>query len=170
MIAAFYSAGSIVGLEGWYHLDAGLLRLYRLLPDGGTATARLLFPGDTFYVPAYFELEEDLEALSKVAVSSVAEPNPKTRVESLESALLRVGRERAVGELMNEARVLALLGYLAEQGIGERVLDGTKIPLTHGALAACINSSRETVTKQLSALRRDGLVRGEHGASVLIHV
>ncbi|MBI4737186.1 MAG: winged helix-turn-helix domain-containing protein [candidate division NC10 bacterium] len=62
---------------------------------------------------------------------------------------------------------LTLLKLAAAHGVEEAAGTAIALPLTHQILADMIGTSRETVTRHLGRLRRQGIVR-QRGRSLLI--
>lgn len=112
------------------------------------ADARLtLIPGD-----AYKRLL-DIAAAATIILESLGTGLRECR-ESIAQLGSRSHSDRVLEKLVQLARTH---GKVGNEGL---ILD---LPLTHELLAAMVGSTRETVTRSLARLAREGLVRHEHG-------
>jgi len=164
------------------NLVSGVLKLTSATPDGREAIVGLLFPGD--FVGELF-VEE-----AQVTVTSVGEADlcfyPRARFESVldrHAALERLLLRRTMDSLAEaRTRLLVLgrrtaeekvVGFLAE--LSDRLgTDGEPartfaLPLTRGEMADLLGLTIETVSRQLSRLKADGVIAlsGTRGVEIL---
>ena len=149
-----------------YRLEEGLVRVVELLPDGRLITLRHVLPGDYF----------GEEALEGNAYRYTAEAMTEAVVQGLDpramdhEALHRVARNLArqmrrvqayeahlqTGEL--RARIARYLLFLADTPLSARDRQGIYVTVSHEEIADATASIRESVSKVLADLRREGLI------------
>jgi CRP-like cAMP-binding protein len=157
-----------------YFLLEGTVRLYKIYGDYKEATVALLREGDVF---GELSLEETsrqnafAEAITPARVAVVRKsvlnevtkrcPEFALRLFSSFSERLRQSDETIDSLLDREvsARLATLLSHLGER-FGEPYGSGMvlKVRLTHQDLANMIASTREAVSKEMSAFQRAGLI------------
>lgn len=161
---AFYLAEDPA--DNLFLLEEGLVRIVELLPDGRQLTLRHVLPGDYF----------GEEALEGGRHRYTAEALTEARAQALDprkfshEALLLVARNLArqmrrvqayeahlqLGEL--RARVARYLLFLDRTPARGEDLRGMYVLASHEEIADATASTRESVSKILSDLRRDGLI------------
>jgi len=143
-----------------YRLESGLVRIVELLPDGRTLTLRHVLPGDYFG-------EEALEGKRAMTEAVVQGFDPKAMDHQ---ALHQVARNLArqmrrvlayethlqTGEL--RARIARYLLFLADTPASFRDEEGLYVTVSHEEIADATASTRESVSKLLSDMRREGLI------------
>ncbi|GGJ82273.1 helix-turn-helix domain-containing protein [Deinococcus aquiradiocola] len=159
-----------------YRVASGLVRVHTMDDDGNGLTLRYVKPGDYFGEEALAGLDRQYFA-EAVTDSSVDVINPalmsaednlivtthlvRTLERAYESIYRLVGkrlRARIAGELL-ELKDTALATV---QPSGE-----TMIYATHDELAAAVGSVRETVTKVVGELSREGVISAGYGKITL---
>ena len=144
-----------------YRLEEGLVRVVELLPDGRLITLRHVLPGDYLEGKAYRYTAEamteavvqgldpramDHEALHRVARNLARQMR---RVQAYEAHL-------QTGEL--RARIARYLLFLADTPLSARDRQGIYVTVSHEESADATASIRESVSKVLADLRREGLI------------
>lgn len=166
--------------EVLFILKKGVVKIYRLSPDGKELTLAQLGPGRVFgemalvgqgMYEAFAEVVEDcvLCTMSKTDVEQLLTNRPEVALRLIEIISARLSdRERALEDLafMSVAgRLAKLLLQLAEEADGG---DRQHVPkTTHQQLADIIGTSRETVTRTLHEFKSENLVRIEGHRVVL---
>lgn len=183
-----HRAGEFCFLQGdpgdaVFLLRSGRVRLSRITTDGRELTLAYLKPGEPFGELALVDggpRETQAEAVEDSEVTQI-------RTEDLESLLasrprlaitftrLLGQRNKAMADKVEDlvfrdvpARLAGLLLALASD-FGVRGDRGTRFPfkITHRELAACIGSSRETVSQTLTLFARDRLI-ARKGRQIII--
>ncbi|MGQ9511327.1 MAG: helix-turn-helix domain-containing protein [Thermaceae bacterium] len=160
----FYMAGDYA--ESLFLLESGLVRIVELLPDGRQLTLRHVLPGDYF----------GEEVLEGVRHRYTAEAMTEARAQALDpkafshQEIQEVARNLArqmrrvqayeahlqVGELRTRiARYLLFLDRTPARGEDVR---GVYVLASHEEVADATAATRESVSKVLSELRREGLI------------
>ncbi|MEZ0347793.1 MAG: helix-turn-helix domain-containing protein [Thermus sp.] len=149
-----------------YRLESGLVRIVELLPDGRTLTLRHVLPGDYFG-------EEALEGkrhryAAEAMTEAVVQGFDPRRMDH--EALHQVARNLArqmrrvlayethlqTGEL--RSRIARYLLFLADTPASFRDEGGLYVTVSHEEIADATASTRESVSKLLSDMRREGLI------------
>ena len=145
-----------------YRLEEGLVRVVELLPDGRLITLRHVLPGDYFGEEA---LEGKAYRYTAEAMTEAVDPRAMDH-----EALHRVARNLArqmrrvqayeahlqTGEL--RARIARYLLFLADTPLSARDRQGIYVTVSHEEIADATASIRESVSKVLADLRREGLI------------
>ena len=164
------------------NLVEGVVKLSTSLADGREQIVGLLFPGDFVGQPFENEATVTVTALSDVDLCYY----PRVRFEQvlddharLERALLQrvtaaLNEARArmltLGRRSAEERVAGFLVNMAER-LGVAESDGAiaiELPLTRGEMAGLLGLTIETVSRQMTALKRAGLVELPNGRRVVV--
>ena len=155
-------------IDGWVKI-----RTYNI--DGKEVTLNILGKGEIFgEMAAIEELPRSTDVLTLVptTISTIpsqdfleliySEPLAGIHLAQMMSKRLRqVNRRLQVREAKSTSRVADALLFLAE-GQGEKSVQGTAIPnLPHRELSGISGLARETVTRALSKLEHQGLIRRE---------
>ena len=157
-----------------YFLLEGTVRLYKIYGEYKEATVALLREGDVFgelsleeksCQNAFAEAVTDVRVavVRKSALNEVIKRSPEFALKlfSCFSERLRQSDETIESLLDREvsARLATLLSHLGDR-FGEPYGSGTviKVRLTHQDLANMIFSTREAVSKEMSAFQRAGLI------------
>lgn len=178
-------AGEIYAVEGdeavsFANVVSGVAKLVRGLEDGREQIVGLLFPSDfmgrTFgqgrpaLIPYTVEAATELElcTFTSTGFEAVVEDHPALERKLLERTLgeldaardwmLLLGRksagERVATFLHHIARRCGSMGCAASHGPG----DGFDLPLSRSDMADFIGLTIETVSRQISKLRKDGIL------------
>lgn len=164
-----------------YFIMAGRIRLYRLAPSGEQVFQGELGPGDCLKCPRVL-CQHDCHTFAEAIVDSVLEVLPTPLLARLmhESVTFNQMLVRDVANQMvnldqrfYETSVLPMKARLHAEllRISHRRRDGTFIispPPTHQELANRICSQREAVSKELTRLTREGVIRRSRAAILLI--
>jgi CRP-like cAMP-binding protein len=157
-----------------YRVLSGLVRLEAVDEEGNALTLRLVPPGGYFGEEALFGLERRYfaEAVTGVILEALPkEPSPeemRALAQHLAEALARAYRRiesLATQRLKN--RMAAALLELAATPLAREEEGVIVLHATHDELAAAVGSVRETVTKVIGELARDGYIRSGYGKIVL---
>ncbi len=165
-----------------YLVKQGEVLLTRLSPDGRESVLAVLGPGEFFgetallngmtaTFNAYSLHQSTLLMLSHQRFRLLLE-NPATCRGLLEALAHRCddawAQIEAMGCTRAEDKVRAVLSWLTRR-IGVKTSEGVRIALNQSQLAQMIGSTRETLNRQLSALRKLGVlaVRGPKRHEVL---
>lgn len=178
----FFTRGATIFREGdetdgIYLITEGLIKVYKMSTDGREKTLAILTPGDILGEMALFDYSLRSATAEALQVSSVI-IIPRQDFEQLleEMPVLAIRLIRVLAERLRQAdeeiknllflnarsRIILHLVQLAEQHIqGQK--NGTPIPfrLTHAEMANLVGVSRETVTRAISELQDEGLIRIE---------
>ncbi|AFV76186.1 transcriptional regulator LdrP [Thermus oshimai] len=161
---AIYLAGDRA--DTLYRLQEGLVRIVELLPDGRTLTLRHILPGDFFGEEA-LEGKRHRYAAEAMTEAVVVGLDPKRMgheelqlvARNLARQMRRVQAYEAhlqTGEL--RARIARYLLFLADTPASFRDERGLYVTASHEEIADATASTRESVSKLLSELRREGLL------------
>ncbi|AFV75550.1 Crp/Fnr family transcriptional regulator SdrP [Thermus oshimai] len=158
-----------------YQVLKGLVRLEAVDLEGNALTLRLVRPGGFFGEEALSGLERGYfaEAVTEVELLPLPkEPDPETLkaltahlAQALAEGYRRI--ERLATQRLKNRMAAALLELmdtpLAKEEDGKIVLRAT-----HDELAAAVGSVRETVTKVIGELAREGYIRSGYGKIALL--
>lgn len=154
----------------------GNVSLKRIMPDGRRQMVGLLFPSDFLGRPHRPEAPYDAEAVGEVTLCTFDRKRFATLLDSssvLEQRLLRMtldeldaarewmlllGRKTAREKL---ASFIAMVGRRNGTLDAETPANGTAfdLPITREDMAEFLGLTFETVSRQVSALKRDGLIQ-----------
>ncbi len=184
-----FSKGSTIFAPGdvpdaVYVLTSGLVTLSYLSEDGQEFILRVFGPGDVF--GELFLTVPARPFLARALTPCVVAVIPGKTFLHLLSTIPRIGfnficvlsrhlaemaldRAQASHKWSAERLALTLLKLGAAHGVKEGAGTAITLPLTHQILADMIGTSRETVTRDLRRLKRQGVV-SQRGRTLLIHV
>ena len=162
--------------EPVYRVVRGLVRIQHVDPDGSSLTLRFVRPGQFFGEEALIGVERDYfaEAMTETEVEAIDREELEkglypeliaSLVSALDESYTRL-EHLANKRLKN--RIAATLLELAGTDLAEAGEEGPVLRLTHDDLAAAVGSVRETVTKVVGELAREGLIRLGYGKLTLI--
>ncbi|MER3536229.1 MAG: Crp/Fnr family transcriptional regulator [Thermus sp.] len=160
--------------EAAYRVEKGLVRLQMVDEEGGTLTLRFVRPGGYFGEEALFGLERVYfaEAVTPAELTPLVDPSPEETqallahlVQALSTTYRRMVR-LATQRLKN--RMAAALLELAETPLAQVEEGQVVLKATHDELAWAVGSVRETVTKVIGELVREGYIRSGYGRIVLL--
>ncbi len=176
-----YRPGAVILYPGkaemLHRVRSGLVRIHTVDNDGNGLTLRYVKPGEFFgeEVLAGLERVAFAEAVTEASVD-VIEPNKLSREDLAEiSAHLVKALNRGYQSLYRLAgkrlrsRIAAELLELAQTALGTLRNDGKlMIYATHDEMAAAVGSVRETVTKVVGELSREGVIDAGYGKITLM--
>lgn len=160
---------------GIFFLNKGNVRQYLISEEGEEVTIHLYRPGSFFPIMLlitdtpnryYFEAETTAETyrLPPEEVIDFVKNNPDVLFDLTErfgQAVIGLSKRieiLAIGSVYS--KVVSLLSYLAarfgEEKEGQLVIN---LPLTHNDIAAWIGAKRETVSRQMEALAKAGVIK-----------
>ena len=182
-----FSKGSTIFSPGdapdaLYVLTSGLVTLSHLSEDGQESILRVFGPGDVF--GELFLTVPARPFLARALTASVVTVVPAKTFLRLLSSVPKIGfnficvlsrhlaeialdRGRAGHKWSAERLALTLSKLAAAHGVKEKAGTAITLPLTHQILADMIGASRETVTRHLRRLKRQGVV-SQRGRTFLI--
>jgi CRP/FNR family transcriptional regulator len=167
-----YSAGAAVFWEGdeaghIYDVVEGILRVYRILPDGRRAIMGFIYPGDVLGVSFHSRYLFTAEAVTDVKVRrfsrnrffALVDESPELRpqlfsilcdeMSAAQDQMLLLGRKSA------EERVVSfLLAVHRKNGVGNAI----EVPMSRLDMADYLGLTIETVSRMMTGLIRRGLV------------
>ena len=186
------SAGTLFIEEGepatcFYSVDAGFIRLFKSMPDGRRQIIGFAGPGHFLGLGASLCNVISAEAMepvrlcrfSRATLQAVFEELPQLERKLLEVAMhelvlgqqqmLLLGRKTAVERIAS-----FLLAWAERQGLcaaGQLPLPNStlSLPLSRTDLADYLGLTIETVSRSLSALRRDGLISLPSIHEIILH-
>ncbi|MBB6097261.1 CRP-like cAMP-binding protein [Deinobacterium chartae] len=175
-----YRPGAVILYPGksdmLYRVQSGLVRIHTMDDDGNGLTLRYVKPGEFFGEESLAGLERTYFA-EAVTDSTVDVMNPAllSAEDNLEvtTHLVRILSRayesiyRLVGKRL-KSRIAAELLELSETALATRQPSGElMIYATHDELAAAVGSVRETVTKVVGELAREGVIGAGYGKITL---
>jgi CRP/FNR family transcriptional regulator, anaerobic regulatory protein len=165
-----------------YTITRGTLKLYKLLPDGRRQVTGFMHPGDFVGIALDNEYAFTAEALEPTQLCSFpgsrfdgfAEANPE-----LERELYRLAAHEAaaaqqqfvlLGRKTAAERVASFFVSLAERSEKRqgRVASAIRLPMSRSDIADYLGLTKETVSRVISMMKRQRLIRSECGDSVAI--
>jgi CRP-like cAMP-binding protein len=159
-----------------YRVEEGLVRLQSVDNEGNTLTLRFVRPGDFFgeEVISGEERSYFAEAVIPTRVASLApsQLSPKETQELLQHLIRALAQtyrtiQRLSGQRLKN-RIAATLLELAQTPLAYREPGGrTGVRATHDEIASAVGSVRETVTKVIGELSREGYIRSGYGKLIL---
>lgn len=154
--------------QALYIVKKGTVRLYRLSPEGREVTLGELVVGDVFgTLPIFGALSRNTlaVAVTDALICKITEPRLTeliSRHPDMATRLLRIVGERLATA---EDQIEDLVFRTAEQRISRQILkmlesaDRSKLIVSHEDIARNAGVARETVTKLLKDLEREGVVK-----------
>jgi CRP/FNR family transcriptional regulator len=167
-----YSAGEAVFWEGdlaghIFDVTEGILRIYRILPDGRRAIMGFIYPGDVLGVSFQSRYLFTAEAVTDVKVRrfsrnrffALVNESPELRpqlfailcdeMSAAQDQMLLLGRRSA------EERVVSfLLAVHRKNGVGNAI----EVPMSRLDMADYLGLTIETVSRMMTGLTRRGLI------------
>lgn len=159
--------------KGFFLLESGRAKLYKLLPDGKEQTIYLFSPGEPFCLCSAFDITrypanaaalEDSSAwvISGQDFRQVARESPELvfNILLILSRRLKEAMELIESLAMKDLgqRLALLMLRLSEEG-GEK--DALSLPMTHRELAKVVGVTPEALSRTFRRLAESGLVRVE---------
>lgn len=158
--------------EGFYLVKHGSVKLQKTLPNGSQSILKIITPGEIFGEGESKETLisrnnsfaialEDGTLIQKISGENLLEPTLGHRLhDKLLSYNLEITQRLERLNWMDAERRIKFTLHELAQKLGKRFGDETllKLNLTHEEFAMLTDSSRQTVTKTLSALKKDGVI------------
>ncbi|WP_457629312.1 helix-turn-helix domain-containing protein [Oceanithermus sp.] len=162
-----------------YRVESGLVRIQSVDNDGNALTLRFVRAGEYFGEEALAGGERDYhaEAAADTRIAQI-HPSRMSPQETLELAAQLVQAlnqtydaiQRLVAQRLKNRIAAALIGFmdtpLAVRDPRGRVM----IHVTHDEIASAVGSVRETVTKVIGELAREGLIKSGYGRVMLLDI
>ena len=154
---------------------SGVATLTQTMEDGRRQMVGLLLPSDFVGRPGRRTASHDVTASSELIVccfrrrpfEELLERTPHVAQRLLEMALDELDAARewmlVLGRKTARERIASLLAIIARRGSGVQPLPPSgpirfELPLTREAMADYLGLTLETVSRQISALKRDGVI------------
>lgn len=162
-----------------YRLKNGLIRIHTVDDDGNGLTLRYVKPGGFFGEEALLKHQRkyfaeaitfcEVEILNPMKLSSSESQQVlehlAAAVEGLYLALHRLSGKRL------KSRIAAELLELQDSALANLSKEGKPVVrMTHDALAAAVGSVRETVTKVVGELAKEGAISAGYGKISLLNL
>lgn len=160
-----------------FRIETGLVRITRMTPEGRILTVRHVLPGDYFGEEAFMSgrREEMAEALTRTEIEAI---DPQ-RIDGNDLMLITRSLSQQMQRLMDyeyhlqtgdlRQRVARYLITLSETPLATRDPSGhPAISATHELIAEGTASTRESVSKIITELRAEGLIRSGYRNIVLV--
>ncbi|MEC8582579.1 MAG: Crp/Fnr family transcriptional regulator [Pseudomonadota bacterium] len=185
-----YPAGQTIAIRGEplqnvASIVAGTATLTRSIEDGRTQMVGLLLPSDFIGRPGRDTLQYDVTAVSDVTLccfqrkpfEKLLEDLPHVRERLLEMALDELDAARdwmlLLGRKTARERIASLLTLMVKRTIrpdGEVMGNSSRIelPITREAMANYLGLTIETVSRQLTKLKNDGIIGIEGKRAITI--
>lgn len=165
--------------EDLFTVTTGMIKLFKLMPDGRRQIMGFVLPGDVLGLSAQQSFVYSAEAVTPAEVCRFRRPQLDRLLEeapALEKALLA----RATSELAAAQEQMLLLGRKSARerlasflvGLAQRLGAGSGTPfelaMTRTDIADYLGLTIETVSRTLTQLRREGLIELTDKAHVVI--
>ncbi len=157
-------------VECWYRVVSGMARRFNVRSDGRRQIVDLLLPGDVFGFGAQGWHAFAAEAIrdgtviarySRVRLETLAASDPRMARMLHEMASEESRRLQdlilILGQTTAQQKVAAFLAHLAGRLAGQPA-DHVKLPISRYDIADYLALSVETVSRALTALKRDGAI------------
>lgn len=158
--------------EGFYLVKLGSVKLQKILPNGNQTILKIMSPGEIFgegESRGTFQRQNNSFAIAlqdgthiqKITNKNLLDPTLGAQLQEklLAYNLETTQRLERLNWMDAEGRIKFTLRDLAQK-LGKRFGDETllKLNLTHEDFALLTDSSRQTVTKTLSFLKKEGII------------
>jgi CRP/FNR family transcriptional regulator, global nitrogen regulator len=159
-----------------YRVRSGLVRLQSVDDEGNALTLRFVRPGEFFGEEAIAGGERTYFAeavtLSKVDTLSPKQLSPSDMSELVEGLVGSLNQTyltiQRISSQRLKNRIAATLIDLSQTPVAFTEKNGlTGVKATHDEIASAVGSVRETVTKVIGELTREGYIRSGYGKLVL---
>lgn len=189
LIPRFYKKKTVIFTEGSegesvYIVQEGLVKAFKTDADGHEQIVNFLGPGSMFPHTGFF-IASSYPATTEAVVDSRILAMPLSSFERLLASTPSMAMKvmRVMSEIIQElqsklqeltgqdvqVRLQSFLSAMAQKQ-GRQQSDGSirlTLPVTHQELANTIGTTRESVTRLLAQLRKDGLLRTERGGFII---
>jgi len=185
-IAKNYARGDMVYMEGdqgdrLYVVHRGLVKIFRLSPNGKEQVIRVLGPGEFMGELALFSAasltdnavaleESSLCLIEGVLIKELMQKHPLIAFKVIEELSKRLeSAENLIRDInlhpVEQRLAEALLRMAQEQETGA---DAIILPMTKGALASQLGMTQETLSRKLSAFQEQGLIEMQGARKIAI--
>lgn len=164
--------------DALYRVRRGLVRIQLVDEEGNALTLRFVGEGEFFNEEAFTGAERHYfaEALTPTTVEALDPRGLSTKdLEALNLSLVAALQQtyRRIERLVSQRlknRIAAALLEFAKTPLAKKDEAGrTVVHLTHDELASAVGSVRETVTKVVGELAREGLIKSGYGKITLLN-
>lgn len=185
-----FARGSIIFLENepghtFFIIKSGLIKIARAAPDGRLKTLNILGPMDYFGEMAVLDepfrsataealIDTEVYVIYKKDFESLIEKNPHIAMDVIHTLIQRLRHaDQQIEDLTftgSKERVVKTLVKLSEQ-FGKKTEERIHIPLhlTHQEIAELAGLSRETTTRLLNEMEREGLLGFEKHRVIILN-
>ncbi|MBM7068783.1 transcriptional regulator FnrL [Actibacterium sp. 188UL27-1] len=163
----------------------GMAALNRTMEDGRRQITGLLLPSDFLGRPGRSSVRYDVSAISDVSLccfrrkpfEDLVESTPHIGQRLLEMSMDELDAARewmlVLGRKTARERIASLLAMILQRETQAKPADAGSalridLPLSREGIADCLGMTLETVSRQLSHLKRDGVIQLEGRRTVLI--
>jgi len=185
-----YNRGSVIFQEGdpgkaAYFVCTGRVKIYRLSADGTEQLKGLFGPGQPFGLVTALDCSPypaSAEAVEDSLVWSIKSEHLQRVLTSRPE--VSVGVMKEVGNRLRQAhgRVHSLVAHSVPQRVAEYLLEQARLQgqsgqtgavrirlsMTHHELGSYLGASRESVTRALSDIRREGVIKATEPDTLLV--
>ncbi|PWE48102.1 transcriptional regulator [Thioclava sp. NG1] len=159
-----YAAGDLIFGQGdhagkIFTVKGGMVRLYHLFADGRRQILAFCMPGEVFGFAAHGTYEFFAEAIEDSSVAVHDEQNSLTEVwlSALKAHLLAAQSQQLV--LGRQYACERLVSFLLDMSSRQRGQKYVELSMTRSDIADYLGLTLETVSRGLSRLKKDGLIR-----------
>lgn len=161
----------------------GVASLNKALEDGRTQTVGLLFPSDFMGRPGRQQIDFDVKAATDITLCCfdrkqfeklvdemphVAQRLMELALDELDAArewMMLLGRKTAMEKTASFLEILMRRSTLTTNGSGTAI----SLPLTREEIANYLGLTIETVSRQLGALKKDGVIQVDSRREIVIN-
>jgi CRP/FNR family transcriptional regulator, nitrogen fixation regulation protein len=172
-----YAEGDVA--DCWYRLVSGAVRIYKLLANGRRHIGQFCFADDCFGIHAVGPRAASAASIGDVVVTRFPQ-HAAGRLIAEKPLLARELYDRTLRELVNAQRRTLLLGRMtASERVASFLIEVSErhdschvleLPMTRSDIADYLGMSIETVCRELSALKRDGVIASSKSRSARIEL
>ena len=189
-IAKKYARGDMIYMEGdqgdrLYVVHRGLVKVFRLSPNGKEQVIRVLGPGEFMGELALFSLvsltdnavaleEASLCLIEGTLIKDLMQKHPLIAFKVIEELSKRLeSAENLIRDInlhpVEQRLAEALLRMVQEQEKGAGGGDSAIVlPMTKGALASQLGMTQETLSRKLSSFQEQGLIELQGARKIVI--
>lgn len=176
---AIFSEGDDAG--SLFNVTGGVVKLYKLLPDGRRQITGFLFPGDFLGLAVNEQYGYSAEAVEPVRLCRFPReplervmdkyPHMKARLFTMASNELAAAQDQMLllGRKTARERIASFLLQL-QNSAKRRGQPGNpvRLPMNRGDIADFLGLTTETVSRTISAMKRSGVISLREGGNVEI--
>ena len=189
-VAKKYARGDMIYMEGdqgdrLYVVHRGLVKVFRLSPNGKEQVIRVLGPGEFMGELALFSLvsltdnavaleEASLCLIEGTLIKDLMQKHPLIAFKVIEELSKRLeSAEKLIRDInlhpVEQRLAEALLRMVQEQEKGAGGGDSAIVlPMTKGALASQLGMTQETLSRKLSSFQEQGLIELQGARKIVI--